>query len=298
MIFPRRGTHSSTRPPFPRVGRQQEGEVRQLQREVQEARAARDATADELLRVSQRLLALEKVGLGLGVATRVWLSTLHQHRAHSMPLVSTLPHQERVAVLALEAELQQLRARHEVALVMVGERNERVDELEADLADVRALYKEQVALLAAQGCMAAAGTHRCCSDLHRCCSDLHRCCSDLHRCCSDLHRCCSDLHRCCSDLHRCCSDLHRCCSDLHRCCSDLHRCCSDLHRCCSDLHRCCSDLHRCCSDLHLLGASQAPCAQQTYQPSLVSKSPLVLCALCSIPPPSHSTHPTFYPPSL
>ncbi|CAI7802015.1 unnamed protein product [Closterium sp. NIES-54] len=97
--------------------RQQEGEVQQLQREVQEARAARDATADELLRVSQRLLALEK---------------------------------ERVAVPALEAELQQLRARHEVALVMVGERNERVDELEADLADVRALYKEQVALLAAQ----------------------------------------------------------------------------------------------------------------------------------------------------
>ncbi|CAI7924866.1 unnamed protein product [Closterium sp. NIES-54] len=67
-----------------------------------------------------------------------------------MPRVSTLPHQERVAVPALEAELQQLRARHEVALVMVGERNERVDELEADLADVRALYKEQVALLAAQ----------------------------------------------------------------------------------------------------------------------------------------------------
>ncbi|CAI5534848.1 unnamed protein product [Closterium sp. Naga37s-1] len=96
---------------------QQEGEVRQLQREVQEARAARDATADELLRVSQRLLALEK---------------------------------ERVAVPALEAELQQLRARHEVALVMVGERNERVEELEADLTDVRSLYKEQVALLAGQ----------------------------------------------------------------------------------------------------------------------------------------------------
>ncbi|CAI6011375.1 unnamed protein product [Closterium sp. NIES-65] len=105
-------------PPIPWwAGRQQEGEVRQLQREVQEARAARDATADELLRVSQRLLALEK---------------------------------EQVAVPALEAELAGLRARHEVALVMVGERNERVDELEADLADVRALYKEQVALLAGQ----------------------------------------------------------------------------------------------------------------------------------------------------
>ncbi|CAI5988981.1 unnamed protein product [Closterium sp. NIES-65] len=107
-------------PPLPWwAGRQQEGEVRQLQREVQEARAARDATADELLRVSQRLLALEK---------------------------------EQVAVPALEAELAGLRARHEVALVMVGERNERVDELEADLADVRALYKEQVALLAGQVC--------------------------------------------------------------------------------------------------------------------------------------------------
>eukprot|EP00897_Mesotaenium_endlicherianum_P010709 jgi/Mesen1/9667/ME000671S09019 len=50
----------------------------------------------------------------------------------------------------LKKELEELQKRHDMALIIIGERNERVEELEADLADVKTLYREQMSMLIGQ----------------------------------------------------------------------------------------------------------------------------------------------------
>jgi len=52
---------------------------------------------------------------------------------------------------ALKAEMRTLKAHHMAALEFMGERDEQVEELNADLADLRALVKQQATLLAEKG---------------------------------------------------------------------------------------------------------------------------------------------------
>eukprot|EP00850_Spirogloea_muscicola_P021890 SM000266S09835 [mRNA] locus=s266:27234:33110:- [translate_table: standard] len=94
--------------------KQLQGEVRQLHRELASQQAARDHAEEELLKLTEALKAAEE-------------------RAIMVP--------------TMEKELTELRQRHDMALVIIGERNERADELEADMADVKALFREQVNLM-------------------------------------------------------------------------------------------------------------------------------------------------------
>ncbi|XP_024519580.1 golgin candidate 5 [Selaginella moellendorffii] len=50
----------------------------------------------------------------------------------------------------LRAELEALRRRHASALELMGERDEQVEELRADLADVKQMYREQIDMLVSQ----------------------------------------------------------------------------------------------------------------------------------------------------
>ncbi|KAL2609084.1 hypothetical protein R1flu_027657 [Riccia fluitans] len=50
----------------------------------------------------------------------------------------------------LRAELDSLRRRHTSALELMGERDEQVEELKADLADVKQMYREQITMLVGQ----------------------------------------------------------------------------------------------------------------------------------------------------
>lgn len=55
----------------------------------------------------------------------------------------------------LQAEYQQLEQRYAAAVELLGERDEQLEEMAADLADVKQLYKQQIEALVAQ--LAAAG---------------------------------------------------------------------------------------------------------------------------------------------
>lgn len=50
----------------------------------------------------------------------------------------------------LEDEHKDLQARYRAAVELLGERDEEVEELRADIQDVKELYKEQIALLVEQ----------------------------------------------------------------------------------------------------------------------------------------------------
>ena len=47
-------------------------------------------------------------------------------------------------------ELKALQVKHSTALELLGERNERVDELEQDLAEARTIYRSQILMLCPQ----------------------------------------------------------------------------------------------------------------------------------------------------
>eukprot|EP00252_Welwitschia_mirabilis_P005829 TRINITY_DN1642_c0_g2_i1.p1 TRINITY_DN1642_c0_g2~~TRINITY_DN1642_c0_g2_i1.p1 ORF type:complete len:993 (-),score=296.66 TRINITY_DN1642_c0_g2_i1:497-3475(-) len=57
---------------------------------------------------------------------------------------------EVAAIPGLKAELEALRGRHASALELMGERDEELEELRADLADVKEMYREQVEMLVSQ----------------------------------------------------------------------------------------------------------------------------------------------------
>ena len=50
----------------------------------------------------------------------------------------------------MRQELEALRRRHASALELMGERDEQVEELRADLADVKEMYREQIDMLVRQ----------------------------------------------------------------------------------------------------------------------------------------------------
>ncbi|GLJ29771.1 hypothetical protein SUGI_0587940 [Cryptomeria japonica] len=57
---------------------------------------------------------------------------------------------EVAALPGLRAELEALRRRHTSALELMGERDEELEELKADLADVKQMYREQIDMLVSQ----------------------------------------------------------------------------------------------------------------------------------------------------
>lgn len=54
------------------------------------------------------------------------------------------------ATQSAASELRALQTRYEAALELLGERTERVDELQQDIVDMKALYKAQITELCAQ----------------------------------------------------------------------------------------------------------------------------------------------------
>jgi len=46
--------------------------------------------------------------------------------------------------------LQEQEQRHDTALELLGERNERVDQLEADIAEMKQIFHEQISMMADQ----------------------------------------------------------------------------------------------------------------------------------------------------
>eukprot|EP00899_Mesostigma_viride_P029320 jgi/Mesvir1/9573/Mv16829-RA.1 len=97
--------------------RQQAGLLYQMQAAVRMLQTARDHLADSSCAAQEKALALER-------------------ELESLP--------------RLREELEKLQKRHDMALVLIGERNERAEELEADMRDVKALYREQINLLVSQ----------------------------------------------------------------------------------------------------------------------------------------------------
>jgi TATA element modulatory factor len=51
---------------------------------------------------------------------------------------------ENKQILGLKEELEKLNLRHKAALELLGEREEQLEELKADLVDVKQLYKQQI----------------------------------------------------------------------------------------------------------------------------------------------------------
>ncbi|XLR39393.1 hypothetical protein S83_024053, partial [Arachis hypogaea] len=57
---------------------------------------------------------------------------------------------EAAVLPGLRSELEALRRRHSVALELMGERDEELEELRADIVDLKEMYREQVNLLVNQ----------------------------------------------------------------------------------------------------------------------------------------------------
>ncbi|KAG0224554.1 hypothetical protein BGW41_005049 [Actinomortierella wolfii] len=91
--------------------RQLEGQVAFLNEQVRTSNKNKDELSEELVKVSMELESLQ------GAATRA---------------------------PALEQELKQLQERHTAALELLGEKTEEVQELKADLADVKEAYRDQL----------------------------------------------------------------------------------------------------------------------------------------------------------
>ncbi|KAG6546393.1 hypothetical protein Mapa_012133 [Marchantia paleacea] len=94
-----------------------QGEVQQLHKDLKAALLARDHASEDLLKATEKLNKMEK---------------------------------ESAAAVKVRKELEELKRRHDMALVIIGEQNEKADELEADMADVKTLYREQMNLLISQ----------------------------------------------------------------------------------------------------------------------------------------------------
>ncbi|KAF9978505.1 hypothetical protein BGZ65_006984 [Modicella reniformis] len=97
--------------------RQLEGQVTFLSEQVRSANRNKDELSDELVRVTMELEEMQKQ------ASRI---------------------------TGLEQELGLLQQRHKAALEMLGEKTEEVQELRADLHDVKEAYRDQISELLGQ----------------------------------------------------------------------------------------------------------------------------------------------------
>lgn len=97
--------------------RQKDGELSSYMTRLASLESTRDSLAEELVKMTNEC---EKLRIG----------------------VAALP--------GLRAELEALRRRHASALELMGERDEELEELRADLADVKQMYREQIDMLVSQ----------------------------------------------------------------------------------------------------------------------------------------------------
>ncbi|GAQ81518.1 hypothetical protein KFL_000820260 [Klebsormidium nitens] len=114
---PRGGVSASAVEQLEALLRQREGELASYSSRLASLEGTRDALAEELVRTTQ---ATEELG------------------------------REAALLPSLRAELEALRRRHASALELMGERDEEVEELRADLQDHKSMYREQIDMLVKQ----------------------------------------------------------------------------------------------------------------------------------------------------
>eukprot|EP00850_Spirogloea_muscicola_P019342 SM000188S03837 [mRNA] locus=s188:271989:278122:- [translate_table: standard] len=109
-------------------------------------RAATQAQLDMLLRQKEGELASYTSRIAALESTR---DSLAEELVNSTTLTESL-RAEVASLPGLRAELEALRRRHSSALELMGERDEQVEELRADLHDVKQMYREQIDMLVSQ----------------------------------------------------------------------------------------------------------------------------------------------------
>eukprot|EP00850_Spirogloea_muscicola_P023114 SM000329S12577 [mRNA] locus=s329:100171:106397:- [translate_table: standard] len=109
-------------------------------------RAATQAQLDMLLRQKEGELASYSSRIAALESTR---DSLAEELVNSTTLTESL-RAEVASLPGLRAELEALRRRHSSALELMGERDEQVEELRADLHDVKQMYREQIDMLVSQ----------------------------------------------------------------------------------------------------------------------------------------------------
>nr|KAJ0212156.1 hypothetical protein LSAT_V11C400197800 [Lactuca sativa] len=128
--FSERSPREPTKPPFyfksmstPNVFhaalRQKEGELQSYMSRLVSMESIRDSLSEELVKMTKECEKLRSE-------------------------VALLP--------SIKAELEALRIRHSAALELMGERDEELEELRADIVDVKEMYREQVNMLVNKGC--------------------------------------------------------------------------------------------------------------------------------------------------
>ena len=122
--------------------RQQSGVISQLQSQVASGKEAQEHAEEELLCVS-RHLAQVKEGSERGESVRAELEELR--RRHEMALVIIGERNERVGHTLLQLRIDRLTTHH--SCCSAGWVGVQAEELEADMADVKSLYREQINLL-------------------------------------------------------------------------------------------------------------------------------------------------------
>ncbi|XP_075489829.1 golgin candidate 5-like isoform X1 [Primulina tabacum] len=105
---------SMTSSTFEAALRQKEGELASYMSRLASMESIRDSLAEELVKMTAQCEKLQE---------------------------------EAAALPGIRAELEALRRRHSAALELMGERDEELEELRADIADVKEMYREQVNLL-------------------------------------------------------------------------------------------------------------------------------------------------------
>ncbi|PKI67864.1 hypothetical protein CRG98_011763 [Punica granatum] len=108
---------SMTPSAFEATLRQKEGELASYMSRLASMESIRDSLAEELVKMTAQCEKLRSEA-------------------------STVP--------GIRAELEALRRRHSAALELMGERDEELEELRADIADLKEMYREQVSLLVNQ----------------------------------------------------------------------------------------------------------------------------------------------------
>jgi hypothetical protein len=140
--------------------RQKAGECAGLEGRLRELEATRDSLACELVKATHSAEQVRSVWCWSGLLPS-WVCPLPMHTQLTPCLTCHPVHYCTQATDALarvpklQAELHALASRYAAAVELLGERDEQLEELAADLADVKQLYKSQIEALVAQ--LAAAG---------------------------------------------------------------------------------------------------------------------------------------------
>ncbi|KAF5957040.1 hypothetical protein HYC85_004265 [Camellia sinensis] len=107
--------------------RQKEGELASYMSRLESMESIRDSLAEELVKMTAQL--------------------------HYIGLQCEKLRAEAAILPGIRAELEALRRRHSAALELMGERDEELEELRADIVDLKEMYREQVNLLVNKPCL-------------------------------------------------------------------------------------------------------------------------------------------------